>query len=65
MWLDAQRILEPAPDPMMDTYARSFQFQYMSFWIRFGWVLLLLLAAVLATQVGMTGVSKPASAQEK
>jgi len=61
MWLDAVRFVEPYVDPGMETYARTYEFQYLAFWVRFGWLLLLVFVAIFAVQVGLTRAARTGS----
>jgi len=58
MWLDAVRFVEPYVDPNMESYARTYKFQYLAFWFRFGWWLALAFLALLAVQVVLTRAAR-------
>jgi hypothetical protein len=51
MWLDVERIVHPHPlHPAHYDYEWDPKFQRVFFWFRFGWMLLVVIAVVMATQ---------------
>lgn len=53
MWLDARRILDHPPGWFAADYERDQSFQFLMFWVRYGWAAVLWLVAMLLVQAAL------------